>query len=116
MAWRPSKYLKECVLNNSKPGEVKGWFECMGVNKRFELHLDGDFDEEIRGSTLRMRHCAGPGGVVPLFVRGMATYLTGIVGSVRLIPLETKGGHRLYVELYLDQIGRTVMEFEGGEF
>ena len=54
MTWRPSKYLLEGELDNSKPGKVTGWLRFAGMKETVTVDLEGDFDRDIRGQKLRL--------------------------------------------------------------
>ena len=50
MTWRPTKYLLEGELDNTKPGKVTGWMKFAGMKNRVTFDLDGDFCRDIRGA------------------------------------------------------------------
>ena len=54
MTWRPTKYLLEGELDNSKPGRVTGWLRFAGMKETVAVDLEGDFDRDIRGHKLRL--------------------------------------------------------------
>lgn len=55
MTWRPSKYLLEGELDNSRPGRVSGWLRFAGLKETVTIDLEGDFDRDIRGQKLRLK-------------------------------------------------------------
>jgi len=55
MTWRPTKYLLEGELDNSKPGRVTGWLRFAGMREIVAVDLEGDFDRDIRGQKLRLK-------------------------------------------------------------
>ncbi len=55
MTWRPSKYLLEGELDNSRPGRVTGWLRFAGLKDIVAVDLEGDFDRDIRGQKLRLK-------------------------------------------------------------
>ena len=57
MTWRPTKYLLEGELDNSKPGRVTGRLRFAGMKETVTLELEGDFDRDIRGHKLRLAGC-----------------------------------------------------------
>ncbi len=50
MTWRPTKYLLEGELDNTRPGKVTGWMKFAGMTDRVTFDLDGDFCQDIRGA------------------------------------------------------------------
>ena len=58
MAWRPTDYLIEGELDNTKPGKVVGWMRFAGLRKKVTFDLHGDFHRDIRRTRITFK---GPG-------------------------------------------------------
>jgi len=54
MTWRPTRYLLEGELDNSRPGKVTGWLRFAGLKETVTVNLEGDFDRDIRGQKMRL--------------------------------------------------------------
>lgn len=112
MAWRPTAYLMEGQLDNTKPGKVTGWIKFAGLSENVVFDLEGDFHRDIRGTTIRF---VGDGGSMDK--TKAASYISGIslkqIGKVGDIT----AGHEPqdyvdypYIEWYSDSNGRVVLE------
>ena len=55
MAWRPTDYLIEGILDNSVQGKVTGWMKFAGLNETVNFELEGNFHRDIRGAKVRLR-------------------------------------------------------------
>ena len=55
MAWRPSGYLIEGELDNTKRGKVTGWMRFVGLSRNVTFDLKGDFHRDIRGTRIRFK-------------------------------------------------------------
>ena len=110
MAWRPTQYLIEGELDNTRPGSVTGWLLFAGMTGRVHMALKGDFHRDIRGKSVRL---CGEGRESPAaqkYMEGFAGMQFGTVGDM------TAGGEpRAYVdygyfEWYSVANGRVVLE------
>jgi hypothetical protein len=50
MTWRPTRYLLEGELDNTRPGRVTGWLRFAGLPELVQVDLQGDFLTDIRGT------------------------------------------------------------------
>ena len=83
MTWRPTKYLLEGELDNSKPGKVTGRLRFAGMKETVTVDLEGDFDRDIRGRKLRLTGCyKGKALEAEDAMEGFAECQTGTVGHI----------------------------------
>ena len=110
MAWRPTQYLIEGELDNTRPGSVTGWLLFAGMTGRVHMALKGDFHRDIRGKSVRL---CGEGRESPAaqkYMEGFAGMQLGTVGDM------TAGGQPRdyvdygYFEWYSVANGRVVLE------
>jgi hypothetical protein len=112
MAWRPTEYLIEGELDNTKAGKVTGWMRFTGIQWKVTFDLQGDFHRDIRGTKI---HFKGPAMFKELmaetYMKGFARNQTGKVGDITagLPPYDYVQG-RVYIEWYSDENGRVVVE------
>ena len=52
MAWRPTQYLQEGELDNTRPNKVTGWMKFAGIKEKVTFDLTGDFHRDIRGAKI----------------------------------------------------------------
>ncbi len=113
MTWRPTKYLLEGELDNTRPGKVRGWMKFAGMTDRVTFDWDGDFCRDIRGARVVL---AGKyeGGTMEATeaMKGFAERQRGKVGKITagLPPQEYTPFP--YIEWYGDSNDRVVMYVE----
>ncbi|HSW02552.1 MAG TPA: hypothetical protein VLI39_20485 [Sedimentisphaerales bacterium] len=111
MAFRPTKYLMEGELDNTKLGVVTGWVQLAGLKGRIVLNLRGNFHRDIQGAKIRFK-----GGVkeddpqAEAYVGGFCLEQNGKVGDITagLPPFDFSS--RPYIEWYSEENGRVVIE------
>jgi hypothetical protein len=114
MAWRPKQNLVQGELDNSVPGQVTGWLEFRGMSDIVRLTLVGNFHEDIRGKKIRLRN-RKPQTDRPSSMDRFAVHQTGVVGDITAgLPPHPYTKYP-YVEIYSNENGRVVMEFDADE-
>jgi hypothetical protein len=113
MAFRPTRYLIEGELDNTKLGVVTGWVRLAGLKGRVILHLRGNFHRDIQGAKIRFKGDGkedDPDAVA--YVGGFSLEQNGKVGDITagLPPIDFVG--RPYIEWYSEENGRVVIEPE----
>lgn len=113
MAWRPSEYLIEGILDNTTPGKVVGWMKFFGKRNRVKFDLDGDFHRDIRGAKIRFHNeeyrDADP-QEARKYLRAFESIQTGVVGDITAGLPPHDYGRSPYVEWYGDDNGRVLVE------
>lgn len=113
MAWRPTEYLIEGMLDNTTPGKVVGWMKFLGRKNRIKFDLDGDFHRDIRGAAIKFHNeqyrDADPQEAKKYF-RAFESLQTGVVGDITVGLPPHDYGQSPYIEFYGDQNGRVVVE------
>jgi hypothetical protein len=115
MAWRPTQYLLDGVLDNTNPGKVTGWMRFAGMSERVTCDLDGDFHREIRGAKIRFQgdgEGADDGKEAREYMEGFAQAHTGNVGDITAGRAPFDYGTSPYIEWYGNENGRVVLELE----
>ena len=113
MAWRPSKYLIEGELDNTRQGIVTGWMRFAGLDEKVSFELKGDFHRDIRGTKIRFSGDGNPGPAVAAgYMKGFARHQTGVVGDMTAGLPPTDYSDTPYLEWYADENGRVVIELE----
>lgn len=113
MAWRPTRYLLEGELDNTKRGRVTGWMKFAGINGKVTFDLKGDFHRDIRGTKI---HFQGEGieedPEAASYMHGFSQHQTGSVGDITggLPPQDYV--ECPYIEWYSPENGRVVIELE----
>jgi len=116
MAWRPTQYLIEGVLDNTALGRVTGWMKFVGMKDKVTFNLEGNFHRDIRGAKIHFTGDAyedqadvDPGD----YFDGFAQHQTGKVGDMTagLPPADYVAGY-CYLEWYGDANGRVVIELQ----
>ena len=115
MAWRPTDYLIEGILDNSVQGKVTGWMKFAGLNENVVFNLEGNFHRDIRGAKVRLR---GEGEIAnaqqaTAYMQDFSFLQKGKVGDIT-------GGFEpadyvqdsVYIEWYSADNGRCVIELE----
>ena len=115
MAWRPSEYLIEAVLDNSTNEKVTGWMKFAGMKEKVIFALEGNFHRDIRGAKIRLR---GDGEsadnvIAEKYMEGFSTLQKGNVGDITggFEPADYVKGS-VYVEWYGADNGRCVLELD----
>jgi hypothetical protein len=115
MAWRPTQYLIEGVLNNTKPGKVTGWMQFAGKKERIVFDLTGDFHRDIRGAKIYFKGQTDIESVDAVkaaeYMKGFSLNQTGKAGDMTagFAPADYVSG-RVYLEWYSEANGRVVIE------
>lgn len=111
MAFRPTHYLIEGELDNTKLGQVVGWMTFAGMKGRVALKLRGNFHRDIQGAKIRFtgkakRHSLDAG----VYMRGFSRCQHGKVGDITagLPPVDYV--NYPYIEWYSEENGRVVIE------
>jgi len=114
MAWRPTEYLIEGELDNTKAGKVTGWMRFTGIKGKVIFDLQGDFHRDIRGGRI---HFKGPAKFKKLmaetYMESFARHQTGKSGDMTAgyEPADYVSGY-CYLEWYGNDNGRVVIELE----
>ena len=116
MAWRPSEFLIQGILDNSVRDKVTGWMEFAGMKQRVILNLKGNFHRDIRGAKVRFRgdgECANFQEAKE-YMEGFSILQKGDVGDMTagLPPCDYGALGQGYIEWYSDKNGRVVIELE----
>jgi len=83
MTWRPTKYLLEGELDNTRPGKVTGWMRFAGMKNKVTIDLTGDFHRDIRGRRIRFTNTyKGPDREASEYMEGFAEGQTGKVLNI----------------------------------
>lgn len=111
MAFRPTRYLIEGELDNTKLGVVTGWVRLAGKKDRVVLNLRGNFHRDIQGAKIRFKGDGkedDPEAVA--YVEGISLEQNGKVGDITagLPPFDYSS--RPYIEWYSEENGRVVIE------
>ena len=115
MAWRPTHYLIEGVLDNTKLGKVTGWMQFAGKKERIVFDLTGDFHRDIRGAKIYFKGQADAGNVDAVkaaeYMKGFSLNQSGKAGDMTagFAPADYVAG-RCYLEWYSEANGRVVIE------
>lgn len=121
MTWRPTKYLLEGELDNTKPGKVTGWLRFAGLKGTVAVSLEGDFDRDTRGGKVVLAgRYEGAALEAEDEMEGFASRQTGVVGNITagLAPQSYTPYHD-----FLEAIGdpeheehEAMLEWVGGDF
>jgi hypothetical protein len=114
MAFRPTTFLIEGILDNTTPGKVTGWMRFAGIKGKVTFDLEGNFHRDIRGAKIRLMGGASddePGAEE--YLQGFALHQTGKAGDITagMPPADYVSGS-VYVEWYSQLNGRVVLELE----
>ena len=85
MAWRPTQYLIEGILDNSVPNKVTGWMRFAGVKDKVTFDLEGNFHRDIRGAKICFTGDAYEDQVEiesGAYFEGFSLHQTGNVGDI----------------------------------
>ena len=116
MAWRPSNYLVEAELDNTKPGKVTGWMQFVGMEEIVRFDLDGDLHRDIRGAKIRLSGCACDDEKAARYMKGFSPIQKGKAGDITagLPPYDYVRGY-VYVEWFDEANGRVVLELDSDQ-
>ena len=111
MAFRPTRYLIEGELDNTKLGVVTGWVRLAGLKGRVIVHLRGNFHRDIQGAKIRFKGDGkedDPEAVA--YVGDFSPEQNGKVGDITagLPPVDYVDYP--YIEWYSEENGRVVIE------
>lgn len=83
MAWRPTRFLVEGMLDNTKPNKVTGCMKFVGLKEKVTFDLEGDFHRDIRGVKIRFTGDAtGDTKQARQYMKGFARHQRGEVGDM----------------------------------
>jgi len=115
MAWRPTQYLIEGILDNSVPNKVTGWMRFVGVKDKVTFDLEGNFHRDIRGAKIRFTGDAYEDQAEVEsgdYFEGFALHQTGPVGDITAGLPPHDYSTTPYLEWYSNENGRVVIELE----
>jgi len=113
MAWRPTRFLIEGMLDNTTPGKVTGWMKFAGMKEKVTFDLEGNFHRDIRGAKIRFNGDAtGDEPDAEGYMQGFAQQQTGKAGDITAGLPPADYVMYPYIEWYSDQNGRVVLELE----
>ena len=114
MAFRPSYYLINGELDNTRLGRVTGWMKFVGKKEKVTFDLKGDFHRDIRGTKIQFwRDAKGDEEDAKEYMEGLSSQQTGKTGDMTagFEPADYVKG-RCYLEWYSRENGRIVIELE----
>jgi hypothetical protein len=115
MAWRPTEFLIEGMLDNTTPGKVVGWMKFVGRRNKVKFDLQGDFHRDIRGAKIKFHneqyHGASLSDAKKYFTK-FHSVQTGVVGDITAGLPPYDYCRYCYVEWYGDENGRVVIELD----
>ena len=115
MAWRPTQYLIEGILDNSAPNKVTGWMRFAGVKDKVTFDLGGNFHRDIRGAKIRFTGDAYEDQAEVesgAYFEGFSLHQTGNVGDITAGLPPQDYSTTPYLEWYSNENGRVVIELE----
>jgi hypothetical protein len=115
MAWRPSEYLIEGMLDNTTPGKVIGFMRFLGKRNKIKFDLQGDFHRDIRGAVIKFhneQYKEADPQEAKKYCRAFVAVQTGVVGDITAGLPPHDYGQSPYAEWYSDQNGRVVVELD----
>lgn len=115
MAWRPTEYVIEGELDNTRLGKVTGWIQFAGIQDKVVLDLAGDFHRDIRGAKLHFYGDAREDAVpedISRYFEGFSLTQTGNTGDITAGKEPRDYVDYPYIEWYSDQNGRVVLELD----
>ena len=114
MAWRPTRFLIDGMLDNATLNKVTGWMKFAGMKEKVTFDLEGNFHRDIRGAKIRIKGDAvNNAEEAERYMENFALKQSGKVGDMTagLPPADFVAG-RVYLEWYSEQNGRVVIELE----
>lgn len=119
MAWRPTRFLVEGMLDNTCPKKVRGWMRFVGVKGKVTFDLEGDFHKDIRGAKIRFTdNMEGNTEKVNAeeareYMKPFARHQTGAVGDITAgLPSANCVSGYCYLEWFSMDNGRVVIDLE----
>ena len=115
MAWRPTQYLVEGELDNTRPHKVTGWMQFADMKNKMTFNLEGNFHRDIRGAKIHFQGDAYEGDYpedAEGYMKSFAEHQTGKVGDMTTGLPPQDYGATPYLEIYSAQNGRIVIELE----
>jgi len=112
MAWRPSEYVVEGLLDNTVAGKVTGWIRFAGMKQMVRLDLDGDFHRDIRGTKIHLLGTGCDEQEAARYMEGFSPIQTGTAGDITAGLMPQDYVDYPYIEWYSQQNGRVVLELE----
>lgn len=114
MAWRPTRFLIDGVLDNSTLNKVTGWMRFAGMKEKVIFDLEGNFHRDIRGAKIRFR-CGAVNNneEAEKYMEDFCRWQIGKVGDMTAgLPPEDYVSGQCYLEWYSNENGRVVIELE----
>lgn len=112
MAWRPTGYLIEGILDNTVLGKVTGWMKFTGLSETVVFDLKGNFHRDIRGSKIRL--CGEGASAQPAdaakYLEEFSTVQNGKVGDMTAGMEPVDYVNYPYFDWYSKDNGRCVIE------
>ena len=114
MAWRPSEWLIEGILDNTQNGKVTGWMKYAGMKEVVKYNLKGNFHRDIRGAKVRLRGDGESANVIEAekYMEGFSLLQKGKVGDMTAGREPVDYVSYPYFEHYGVDNGRVVLELE----
>lgn len=114
MAWRPTKYLIEGLLDNTQQGKIIGWMRFAGKKELIQFNLKGNFHRDIQGAKIYFKSDAKEEDEGAYqYMKGFSTIQQGKAGDMTAGFQPADYAHnRVYLEWYSHDNGRVVLEFE----
>lgn len=118
MAWRPSDYLINGILDNSLLGRVTGILRFEGMREPVQLDLAGDFHRDIRGAKLEL--LGNPDAALHReearrYFNCFSNIQNGKVGDITAGLPPHDYVRYPYIEWYSEQNGRVVLEYNASQ-
>jgi len=115
MAWRPTEYLIEGMLDNTNPNRVTGWMKFVGIKDKVTFELEGNFHRDIRGAKICFNGDAYEDQADiegEKYFEGFSLHQTGKVGDITAGMPPRDYSTTPYLEWYSHENGRVVIELE----
>ena len=112
MAWRPTEFLIEGLLDNTQPGQITGWMRFAGISEKVIFDLTGNFHRDIQGAQIYFRgNAEGEKPEAKSYMNGFSVQQMGKAGDMTagLQPADYVQGY-CYLEWYSEANGRVVLE------
>lgn len=117
MAWRPTEYLIDGMVDCTQPDRVSGTLRFAGLPQPVTLNLVGRVHRDVRGVTLKLK-----GNGASADAKQAAEYMqsfdlkqTGKVGDITAGRPPADYVHYPYIEWYSEENGRVVLELHASE-
>ena len=113
MAWRPTRFLVEGMLDNTCPKKVRGWMKFVGVERKVTFDLEGDFHRDIRGAIICFTGDAkAESKEAQEYMKDFAQHQTGKVGDMTAGLPPRDYVDYCYLEWFTKENGRIVIELD----